>query len=901
MSASTPLPPADDPQTIYVLDVSGYVFRAYHALPPLSNASGEPTHAVLGFTNMLLKLVADQKPRRFCVALDPAGPSFRKKQYPEYKSNRAKAPEDLHQQLERCYEIVDAYQIPAFRHADVEADDLIATVTARARAAGYRVIVVSADKDLLQLVTDGVSMYDTMRSRVYGVQETIDKMGVAPEKVRDLLALMGDSSDNIPGVPSVGPKTAKQLLDDYGDIDGIYAHLDAITKKALKAKLTDHRDEAYLSRDLVTLRDDVPIDLDFDALVWSGGDLPRLRKLFTELEFTRLLDLLDPEPALERPGIASQVILERRELEAVRNRLTVRGDVALFTALEGDDPHAGALVGVALSDGETVWYVPVDHRYLGVPAQLTETETLEVLRPLLEDDKVAKRSAGLKREAIAWARRGIDLRGFAFDTTIASYLLEAGRHAHEIEDVVRAELGTELTSYDRVTDKQRGARKPLGSIEIDRVQKYAGERAELAWLLTERLGPRLDRNDFRSLLEDLELPLTRVLVALEITGVRVDAPYLERMSREIGQQLRELEARCHALAGREFNVASPRQLEAILFDELGLPVVKKTRTGRSTDQDVLEELGESHELPGVISEHRQLSKLKGTYLDALPKQVNPTTGRVHTVYNQAVAATGRLSSSDPNLQNIPIRTDVGRRIREAFVAEGGWEIFSADYSQIELRVLAHLSNDKELVEAFTRHEDVHVRTATALFEVDAGSVSREQRGQAKTVNYAVIYGQSHFMLARNLGIERTEAQRYIQAFFERYAGVAAYMEATVEEARRHGAVRTLLGRRRDLPDIRSRNRALRMAAERVARNTPIQGSAADIIKLAMVAIHRRITEESLQSRMLLTVHDELVFEAPPHERERLEAIVRACMEQPVELRVPLTVDSGWGATWGQAH
>ena len=903
----TRLPPPGDEQAVYVLDVSGYVFRAYHALPPLSSATGEPTHAVLGFTNMLLKLVADQKPRRFCVCYDPPGPSFRKERYPEYKSNRKKHPEDLYAQLERCFEIVRAYEIPGFRHEDVEADDLIATIARRSVEAGYRVVIISSDKDLLQLVGEGVIMYDTMRGRVFGADETRAKMGVPPEQVRDLLALMGDSSDNIPGVPSVGPKTAKTLLEEHGTLDGVYAALDTMTKKALRKKLEDHKDDAFLSRDLVTLRDDVDIPLEFDALRWSGGDSAKLRELFTELEFTRLLDQLqleeqEPPPALARPSVEREVVTESGRLSALADEFRRRGAVSIYCALEGDDPFGGHLVGITLAVSDRSVYVPISHHYLGVPTLLSEKDVLETLTPLFEDREVEKRAPSLKREAIAFARRGIELRGFGFDTTIASYLLEAGRHAHRIEDVARAELSTELVTYDRVTDKQRGSQKPLSSIEIQRVADYGCERVEITELLTTALADRLEKSGMASLLREVELPLTEVLVALESTGVRIDVPYLRAMSKEVGGQLRTLEAQCHELAGREFNVASPKQLEAILFDDLGLRVVKKTRTGgRSTDVEVLDELAEEHPLPQVVLEHRQLSKLKGTYLDALPRQVDERTGRVHTVYNQAVAATGRLSSSDPNLQNIPIRTEVGRRIREAFLAEEGWEILSADYSQIELRVLAHLADDPELIEAFSNAEDVHVRTATALFEVAPEAVTRQQRGQAKTVNYAVIYGQSHFALARNLGIERREAQRYIEAFFDRYAGVKAFMDATIQEARRTGATRTLLGRRRDLPDLRSRNRQNQMAAERMARNTPIQGSAADIMKIAMVSIHRALVEKSLKSRMLLTVHDELVFEAPPAEKEALETMVRREMENPIALKVPLVVDSGWGLTWGAAH
>jgi DNA polymerase-1 len=901
--APTKLPKAGDQDVVYVLDVSGYVFRAYHAIPPLSTSKGEPTHAVHGFTNMLLKLIDQQKPVRFAVAMDSKGPSFRKELFPAYKENRKQAPPDLSQQLARCREIIDAYQIPCFEAPGVEADDLIATFVRRAREKGLRVVIVSADKDLLQLVGDGVIMYDTMWDRIYGPLETQAKMGVPPEQVRDLLALMGDSSDNIPGVPGVGPKTAKQLLDDYGDIDGIYAHLDEITRKATKNKLEQHRAEAYLSRDLVTLRDDATVEADLDALRWSGGDAKRLRELFTELELHRLLNQIVARTAVH---VATELdtILTADELDEALAAIREAGRVAFYTAVDRNDPLEGDLCGIALAwRDDRAAYVPFSHRYLGAPAQLPAEKALAALRPLLEDPAFPKLSSDLKRDEVVLARHGVAFRGGVFDTTIASYLLESGKHSHDLEEVARGEMQVDLIPYDAIVEKQKGKRHQLllEEVDVERGRDFAAQRAAVIWAAAGPLRERIEEEGFATLMHDVEIPLAHVLADMETTGVRVDVDYLQAMGAELAVQIRDLERRCHELAGQEFNVGSPRQLETILFDDLKLPVIKRTKTARSTDADVLEELAASHDLPAAIVEHRTLSKLKSTYLDALPKQVSAATGRVHTRYNQAVAATGRLSSSDPNLQNIPIRTDIGRRIREAFVTEPGFQILSADYSQIELRVLAHLSSDPELIDAFRGGVDVHTRTATALFAVKPEDVNREQRGQAKTVNYAVIYGQSHFALARNLRIERREAMRYIEAFFERYAGVKRYMEEIIEDARRTGGTRTIMGRRRMLPDLHSRNRQLRMAAERVARNTPIQGSAADIMKAAMVAIHRAMVAGAMRANMILTVHDELVFEAPPQEKDALERIVREHMEHAVELKVPLVVDHGWGRTWGQAH
>ena len=901
--ADSRLPAPGDPEALYVLDVSGYVYRAYHALPPLSTSGGEPTHAVHGFTNMLVKMLGEQRPAHLIIAKDPRGPTFRKKIYPEYKATRKETPPDLHPQMERCFEVAEAYGIPILGAPEMEADDVIATVVKKARARGMKVVIASGDKDLLQLVGDGVVMWNTLNNTVYDPAGAEKKMGVPPNQIRDYLALVGDKSDNVPGVPKVGKKTAVTLLSEHGDLDGIYANLDAVTKKSIHNTLVEHRDQAYLSQDLVTLRDDVDVDLDLEAAGWTEPDPEVLRPLFTELELHRLLRELTPAEPKAAPADNFTVIDDEEGLSALVETLRGAGRVVLFTALDDDDALRGELVGLGLSaGGDAAYYLPFGHRYLGAPAQLKPEAAFFILGPVLEDPAVAKYSSDLKRDETALVRHGVILRGGVFDTTIASYLLEAGKHAHDLRNVAREELGIDLQTYDQVTGKTRKSQEALHEIEVDRGRDYGARRAAVTWAIAETFGPRIESEGFSSLMTDVEVPLAHVLSVMERVGVSIDADYLRSMSREVGASLETLEARCHELAGKEFNVNSPRQLEAILFDDLGLPVIKRTKTARSTDHEVLEALVAEHELPVVILEHRTLAKLKSTYLDALPKQVDKQTNRVHTVYNQAVAATGRLSSSDPNLQNIPIRTDLGRRIRDAFVPRAGWSLFSADYSQIELRVLAHLSHDPELVEAFKGiGDDVHVRTAVSIFDVAAEDVTREMRGAAKTVNYAVIYGQSDFALGKNLKIEKREAARYIEAFFALYAGVATYMDELVEEARSSGGTRTILGRWRQLPNLRSKNFRLRSAAERVARNTPIQGSAADVMKVAMVRIARDMEAEGMESQMLLTVHDELVFEAPPEEQGALEALAVRHMETALPLEVPLVVDHGWGPTWGKAH
>jgi DNA polymerase-1 len=894
------LPGKGDPKTIYVIDISSYVFRAYHALPPLSNSKGEPTHAVAGVSSMLLKLLREREPRTVIVAMDSREGSFRKDLFEAYKANRPPAPPDLQQQMLRVREIVDAWGMSPLEAPGFEADDIIATLVREAREAGLQVVIVSADKDLLQLVGEDVVMYDTMRDKVFGPEETREKLGVEPSQVRDLLSLMGDSSDNVPGVPSVGQKTAAKLLNEHGSLEGIYEHLDSITRKALKQKLTDHREDAIAARELVTLRDDVPVDAKLVNRAYEGGNTAALRNIFTELELTRLLAHLDPAPAIEGHY---ETITTAEGLARVAAAIRDAGRFALYSVMDVDDPIVGELVGIAVSWLEGVSaYIPLGHRYIGAPDHLSWDEAEPVLTPLLQNSLIPKQTLA-KRETVFWNRRGLILRGVEFDPSLASYLLDPARHAHRLEDVARQELDGELSEEDAVRGKGKKALN-WDEVEVERVAQYANERADYSYRLSELLTPRMHEGEFERLFYDIELPLAGVLATMELSGIRVDTALLQELSAEAEAELETLHARCTELAGHEFNVSSPRQLETILFDELGLEPekIKKTKSGaRSTDQGVLEELALLHPLPQAILDYRSVSKLKSTYLDALPQEVNRDTGRIHTRYNQLVAATGRLSSSDPNLQNIPIRTEMGRRVREAFIPADGWSMLAADYSQIELRVLAHLSRDPALVEAFSRGDDVHVQTACALFGVQPDEVSKHMRGQAKTVNFAVIYGQTQFALARNLKIERSEAQRYIDAFFDQYAGVKAFLDEVVEQARANGFVTTLLGRRRALPDIRSRNHNLRAGAERIARNTPIQGTAADIMKVAMVRVQRDLEKRRFESRMVLTVHDELVFESPPAEHEVLETLVLDHMQNAVPLSVPLPVESAWGANWGAAH
>jgi DNA polymerase-1 len=907
------LPPPGDPNTLYIIDVSGYVFRAYHALPPLSSPSGEPTHAVLGVTTMIQKLMTDFKPALIAVAMDSRTPSFRRELYAEYKANRPAAPPDLRQQMTRVYEIIEAMRLAMLQKDGVEADDIIATAVRWARAEKLRVVIVSSDKDLMQLIGDDVWMFDGARNVTYGPAEVEAKLGVPPRLVQDYLALVGDTSDNIPGVPSVGPKTAVGLLKEHGSLEAVYADLSKVSKVSLREKLAAHKDNALLSRQLVGLKEDIEVPLDRATLTTPAPDAPRLRKLFVDLNFVRLIgtvpEAVDPAVGAATPApkvevieyAPPEVILEAGPLAALVRELAAAPRVALSVLVEGEHLVSSYVVGYAFAWGTRAAYVPVGHAGLGRPDQIPAADALKALAPFLSGARATKLCIDGKREIMALHASGAELSGIAFDCMLASYVIDPERHSHSLADIARFDLDDALSDASKALLGRVLVPGSLSGEDPARAAELISAALRTALRAADKLAVSLAAAHGEKLLADMEIPLARVLANVEETGIRLDVRHLQVLGSKIAEDLVRLEAKCRELAGRDFNVGAPRQLEAILFDELKLPVIKRTKTARSTDHEVLEELAALHELPMTILEHRMLAKLKSTYIDALPKQVNAKTGRIHTDFRQAVAATGRLSSSDPNLQNIPIRTETGRSIREAFVPKEGWLLAAADYSQIELRILAHLSRDAELLDAYRTAADVHVRTARALFGVDEASVTREMRGQAKTVNFAVIYGQTQFALARNLRIERARAGRYIAAFFEQYAGVAQFMEKIIDEARAAGEVRTLAGRVRKLPDLNSADRVRRQAAERVARNTPIQGTAADILKLAMIGIDRAIRAAKLEARMLLTVHDEIVCEAPPSEQEALEKLLREQMENVIQLEVPLVVEVGWGETWGKAH
>ena len=912
--ASLPAPASD--KHLYLIDLSGYVFRAYHAIAPLSSSKGEPTHAVMGTVNMLQKVVTVRKPHYLAVAMDSRGRTFRHELDERYKAHRPEAPPDLAQQMARCEELVRAYNIPVYQRDGMEADDLIATVTKRAVAAGLGVVIVSADKDLMQLVHDDddrVVLWDSMRDKVFGPQEVEEKWGVRPSLLHDLLALVGDTSDNIPGVPGVGPKTACDLLKAYGSLDGVYANVASITKAKLKASLEAHEADARVSYELVTLRDDLEIAWDLPKLRYGDPDVPELQRLFTELEFHRMLDQWRSAMPVAVVARELSTVTTRPALEALVAEARGTKSLAIDLELTRPEPLRAEVIGLSLSTGAGKGaYVPISHRYLGVPKQLSWAEVKEVLQPLLVDPDVQKAGHDLKHTELVLGlpQYGATLSGPTFDTMLAGYLLDP-EASSTLTDTAQRELKVQLPIFGAVaaaTPDKPKAKRPSGpalfdELEIERATPFAATKVETIARLAEGFAPRLETEGMSALFRDVEMPLSHVLLDMERTGVLVDIAQLAVIGKRAEAELVALEARAKTLAGRDFSIRSRDQLETILFDELELPVLKRTpKGGRSTDASVLEELAEQHELPRVINEYREIDKLKGTYVDALPRVVDPRTHRIHTTYEQAVAATGRLSSRDPNLQNIPIRTALGREIRSAFVAPPGHVILAADYSQVELRLLAHLSGDPKLVEAFRAGEDIHLRTASLIFDVAPEAVTKEMRNQAKTINFGVIYGMGEVALAKQTGVSRPDAARFIEAYFARYEGVRTFMDRTILKANQDQSVRTLLGRRRFLPNLHSANRILRAEAERLAKNTPIQGTAADLMKVAMVKLVKEGVLAKLPGvKMILTVHDELVFEVPIGLENETGDRVRETMVSSMSLDVPLVVDVGWGANWAAAH
>ncbi len=896
---------------LVLVDGSSFLFRAYHALGRqggLSTSDGQPTHAVFGVINMLKSLMRDVEPEYIAMVMDAKGKTFRHDMYPEYKANRPPMPDDLRSQLEYLLEIIPAMGLPLVSVPGIEADDVIGTLSTRAFAEGYHVMIVSSDKDLAQLVNDRVVMVDTMKNVTLNPTGVKDKFGVPPERIIDFLALTGDTSDNIPGIPKVGPKTAAKWLEEFGDLDTLVSRADEVKGK-IGESLRDNLSTLELSRTLVTVKCDAELDLGFDDLKPREPDTDSLKNLFETLEFRNWLKELgdDDESHSDAPPAETaaeyETILDHQSLDRWIDSMGNAEVVAFDTETTSIDAHQAELVGMSFCvEAGKAAYLPLAHDYAGAPEQLNRDDVLQKLKPLLEDSGIPKTGQNLKYDLEVLHHHGIDVAGVAHDTMLMSYLLDAGNSRHDMDTLASKHLGHTTIKFSDVAGKGKN-QLTFNEVPIDSATEYAAEDADITLRLHQVLLPRLET--FPRLLElyhQMEIPLIQVLARVETHGVRVDADMLLQQSAEISTRLKEIERDAHMAAGEEFNIASPKQIQHILFDKQGLPVISKTPKGDpSTAENVLQELAVEHDLPRLILEHRGLAKLKSTYTEKLPLLINPRSGRIHTSYQQAVAATGRLSSSDPNLQNIPIRTEEGRRIREAFVAEDGFALLAADYSQIELRIMAHLSGDKGLIDAFSRGLDVHSATAAEVFGGDPGDVVPEQRRRAKAINFGLIYGMSAFGLARQLGIPQKEARDYIEIYFDRYPGVKEYMDTTRELAREQGYVETLFGRRLNLPEIQSKNAPRRQYAERTAINAPMQGTAADLIKKAMIAVDSWILDNNSRSRMILQVHDELVLEIPESETDDMAARIAEIMCAVAELSVPLVVDTGIGANWKVAH
>jgi len=890
---------SDQPQRLFLIDGSSYIYRAYFAIRHLSNSQGMATNAIYGFTNMLLKVIRELKPDQLAVIFDSKGPTFRKEIYPDYKANRAAMPEDLVPQIPYIKRVVQAFNLPGIEMPGYEADDIIATLAKKFSAEGMEVTVVTGDKDLMQIVDDHIQLLDTMKDKVYGPAEVTERFGGA-DKVVEVQALSGDSSDNIPGVPGIGEKTAKMLIDEYGDVETLLANLDQLKGKR-RENLENYADLARLSKKLVTLVDNLDLEVDDHTFTLAEPDREALTELFKECEFYKLLQefSIDTKDRAESAGY--RAVLTESDLDELVAALEQSERFAFDTETTSLDAMRADLVGLsfAVTAGEA-WYVPVGHHYLGMPEQLPLDRVLEAVRPLLASPRQLKIGQNLKYDILVLARAGVEVSGPIYDTMLASYLANPATRSHGMDNLAAELLNYHTISYSEVAGS---GKKQIGfeEVEVEKATTYAAEDADITLRLYEKLVPMVTEQHQDGLLNDVEMPLLQILAGMERAGIRINPEFLGGLSADMEKKLAVLEAEIHQLAGGPFNIGSPKQLGEVLFENLGLPKGKKTKTGWSTDVEVLNKLAEEHEIAAKILDYRSLMKLKGTYTDALPKLIHPVTGRIHTSFNQAVTATGRLSSSDPNLQNIPIRTEEGRRIREGFIPSDGCVLLSADYSQVELRILAHMADEPALKEAFARGEDIHRSTASEVLGLFPEMVTDEQRRAAKAINFGVVYGISAFGLAKQLGINRREAQQFIDTYFERYPGIRTFMDTCIAEAREKMYVTTLLGRRCAIPEINSKNGAVRGYAERNAINYPVQGSAADIIKLAMVKIAARLGKEGLKARMLLQVHDELVFDVPQAELEKVSALVISEMQGAVDLTVPLLVEVGSGRNWREAH
>ncbi len=908
--------PAKTRPRLFLIDGYALIYRSFFAMinRPLTTSRGENTSAAWGVTKFLLRILEEHEPDYLGVVLD-AGTSEREARYPAYKATREKMPDELNASIPRIRQILSAFRIPVLELPNHEADDVIGTLATKALDQGLETVIVSGDKDFYQLIQPGICLLNPGRGGPSGIEEewvdvrnASERLGVPPERVVDYLGLIGDSSDNIPGARGIGPKTALQLIEAYGAVEDVLAHADEVPNKRARQALKEYADDVRLSKELVTIRRDLPIELDMEALAVKEPDRDRLREVFLELVFHSLVrDYAAPEPAAERVAAEYRLVETAAEAAELAERARRERRVSLDTEATSLDPIRADLVGMSLAfaPGEA-YYLPFAHRRPG-ELELDDRRLFNLpplgspeMRPLvamLEDPAVAKVGQNLKYDLLVLRRAGVTLRGIAFDTMIASYVLDPGRREHGLDSLALQYLDHRTTAYEELCGKGKNE-IPFAEVALDRARDYACEDADIALRLERLFAEDLERYALTDLFRRIEMPLVQVLAEMEWAGIRIDPAFFEELSRRLTRELGLIEEDIYKEAGGEFNITSTPQLRTVLFEKLELPVVRRTKTGPSTDASVLEELAaQGHALPRLILEYRQLDKLKGTYVDALPLLVNPQTGRIHTSFNQTVAATGRLSSSDPNLQNIPIRTEIGAEIRKGFIPAEGCVFLAADYSQIELRILAHLSGDPAFVEAFRLGVDIHRQTAALVFDVLPDEVTPQMRAAAKTINFATIYGIGPFALAQRLDTSVAEARSFSEQYFRRFPGVRRYLDEQIAHAKGHGWVETLSGRRRYIPEIRSNNYSVRQFGERAATNAPVQGTAADIIKLAMIDIHRELAARNSPARMLLQVHDELVFEVPRDHVDETRALVTELMEGAFELSVPLEVATGVGENW----
>lgn len=882
---------------LYLIDAYAYIFRAYHALPPLATGKGVPTGATYGFITALLKILREGKPDYVAVVWDAPGGNFRDRLSTDYKATRTEPLPDLVPQFTQVRRVTDAFNIPTIEVEDFEADDVIGALSRQAVAAGCDVMIVSGDKDLMQLVNGRVKMYDIMREKIYDPAAVVEKFGVPPERISDYLALVGDTSDNVPGVSGIGPKTASTLLNKFGSLDAILAHVENVESERIRNNIVNERDKLDLSRKLVALADEVPVAFDKEKMTVRSPDAEKLRPLLVEFEFNKLIPQF-AAPSAEKKALTQagyRAVLDDAALREMLADVEEAERFSIHLETNGEDLWRSTLVGVAVcADLTRSWYVPLEHRYLGVPSQLSPGIVMSALKPFLQDAAKEKVAHDSKRVRHLLGRIGIVPAGFFGDTSIANYLLNPERTNQDL-----AVIAQELLDYTLIpwaAGLGKGGKTTMSQVPIEQAMQHAAEIAHVAFLCSRRLEEKLKEvGRLAELYRNLEIPLVPVLAKMEAAGVCIDSALLARLSAEYETQIKEVEAKAYDVAGQTFNIGSPIQLRQILFEKMKLPILRRTKTGPSTDVDVLEKLAERHALPALILQYRSRSKLKSTYMDALPKMLAPD-GRIHTTFNQAVAATGRLSSSEPNLQNIPIRTDEGRKIRQAFVAAPGHKFVAADYSQMELRLVASYSGEPAMIDAFKRGEDIHAATARAVF----GAEGNDYRSRAKAINFGIIYGLTPFGLAKQLNISRPEAEKYIGEYNAKYPNIRTFLDAVVKEAEHVGFVETKFGRRRYFGNLRSRNPMLRDADHRAAINHPIQGTAADLMKMAMLAVDERLAKGELRARLLLQIHDELVFECPAGEEERVATLARETMESVgAALPVPLKVDVGIGDNWDE--